>query len=171
MAVLSEGGGQAGTGRVASCLRVERLESLDPGMLQELAACGRQAMGDAALGVWQLPVIAAWGFLFMARLEGEIAGSAQAIRCREPGDIYMDIFYIREGYRGRGLGAAFLKQVMEGLAAGGFRRLLVTCDPGNVPAVRLFSAAGFRTDGELDAFYGPGRDRLLLAAPLAEGGS
>lgn len=152
-------------------LEVSRLERLEPGMLAELAHYGRESLGDAALDEWTLPVIAAWGLLYVARRGGEVVGSAQIIRCFEVNDLYMDIFYIRPPRRGLGYGTKFLCEILERLGSRGFRRLLVTADSSNLPAVALYEKAGFREAGSLPAFYGQGEDRLLLAARLADGDS
>lgn len=149
-------------------LTVRRLEQLGPGELEALERYGREALGEAALDRWQLPVVAAFGFLFVASEAGEIAGSAQVIRCRHEGDLYMDGFYMREQCRGRGLGAALLATVLRELAALGFARLLVTVDPENKAALRLYSGRGFATAAALPKFYGAGSDRLLLAVKLAD---
>ena len=151
-------------------LAVTRVRSLEPGELAALERYGREALGEAALDRWQLPVVAAFGFLFVARLAGETVGSAQIIRCLEEGDLYMDGFYLREQHRRRGLGAALLTAVLAELAAPDFKRLLVTVAPGNEAALRLYRRRGFATVATLPRFYGAGADRLLLAASL-EGGS
>ena len=150
-------------------LSVSRLQSMEAGELAALERYGREALGGAALDRWQLPVVAAFGFLFVARLKGEIAGSAQIIRCREEGDLYMDGFYLREEYRRRGLGAALLTAVLAELAAPGFERLLVTVAPENEAALRLYRRRGFAMVATLPRFYGAGADRLLLAVSLENG--
>ncbi len=149
---------------------IQRVTCLDPGQLARLAGYGRESLGDAAPDEWMLPVIAAFGYLFVARFGGNIIGSAQVLRCRQEGDLYMDAFYIRPDRRRQGMGRAMLEGVKERLASEGFHRLLVTAAPGTRAAMALYGAAGFSEAGVLEDFYGAGRKRLLLAAPLAVGG-
>ncbi|MHB8168776.1 MAG: GNAT family N-acetyltransferase [Thermoleophilia bacterium] len=151
-------------------LAVSLPERLEPAELEELERYGRESLGEAALDRWQLPVVAAFGFLFVGSLAGETVASAQVIRCRREGDLYMDGLYVRERFRGRGLGGALLQGVLGQLAGqGSFRRLLVTVDPGNAVALALYLPRGFRVVDEMSQFYGPGADRLLLAAALQDG--
>ncbi len=149
-------------------LEVRLLENLDAEMLDRLCRYGEESLGGAAPGSWMLPVIAAWGMLFVAEADGEIVGSAQVFRCRQDGDAYMDAFYVRPRFRRRGYGAALLAAVKGRLAGVGLSRLLVTLDPANAAAAALYEAAGFREVESLPSFYGRGRDRLLLAAGLGE---
>ncbi len=144
--------------------------SLKPGLLSRLADCGRRSLGPAAPGEWLLPVIAAFGFLFVAEEGEDIIASAQVFACRESGDLYMDAFYVVPERRRRGLGRELLGQVMDRLGREGYSRLLVTADPGNEAAMALYRATGFEELEELGEFYGAGRRRLLLAAPLRRGG-
>ena len=153
-------------------LEVSRLERLQPAQLEELESYGRESLGEAALDRWQLPVVAAFGFLFVGSLAGETVASAQVIRCRREGELYMDGLYVRERFRGRGIGGALLRGVLDQLSGpGSFRRLLVTVDPGNAAALSLYRARDFRVVDEMPQFYGPGADRLLLAAVLKDGGA
>jgi len=151
----------------AGGLSIERLTSLEPGVLAELVERGRSALGESALDEWLLPVIAGYGYLFVGRIGGGIAGSAEVIRCASDDDLYLEGFYILPAHQGRGLGRMLLSGVMERLAAMGYRRLLATLDPVNAAARQLYAGAGFRELDQLPDHYGPGRDRLLLAAALA----
>ena len=153
-----------------SGMEIRRLTGLDPGQLSRLVRYGRESLGDAAPDEWMLPVIAAFGYLFVGRIDGTIAGSAQVFRCRQEGDLYMDAFYIRPDRRRRGMGRAMLEGVMEHLSREGYHRLLVTAAPGNREATALYETAGFGEVEVLEDFYGAGRQRLLLAAPLTGGG-
>ena len=158
-------------GLVSESQEISRLVELDPALLEQLAAYGSESLADAALDEWMLPVVARFGFLFVTRVAGEIAGSAQIIRCLEEGDLYMDIFYIRPAFRGRGYGSRFLAGILEQLPRERFLRLLVTVDPRNSRGMSLFEAAGFSEVDRLDDYYGYGRHRLLMAASLIEAGS
>lgn len=147
-------------------LAVERLTGLSTGQLRELESFGREALGESALDEWLLPVIADHGWLYVGRLEGNIMGAAEVIRSREDDALYLEGFYIRPEYQGRGLGSDLLRQIMQKLSRLGFRRLHATLDPGNVVAASLYQAAGF-SGGELrQDYYGTGRDRVLLTADI-----
>lgn len=147
---------------VVECLR--RPDSED---IAELRHHGRAALGESALDEWLLPVVAGYGWLFMARSDGEFVGSAEILRSRDDGELYLEGMYVTPGMQGRGLGRQLLAVVMERLADEGYRLLWATLDPANKAAARLYRAAGF-TEHELRRdHYGPGLDRLLLCAGLA----
>lgn len=153
-----------GEGGVFSVRRIRRLDSRK---LSLIDSYGRESLGEAAIGEWMLPVIASFGLLYVAEAGEEIIGSAQLISCLEEGDLYMDIFYIRPAYRRRGLGLKFLEAVKEGVAAEDFKRILVTFDPDNAAARRLYEKAGFKQVDYLPDYYGSGRHRLLLSVTLS----
>jgi ribosomal protein S18 acetylase RimI-like enzyme len=68
------------------------------------------------------------------------------------------------GSRGHRLGDTLLRIAMRHLAAHGYRFITLTVSEGNVPAVHLYQAAGFRTRQRFDAmvFEKPGRTGRLL---------
>ncbi|MHB0866102.1 MAG: GNAT family N-acetyltransferase [Thermoleophilia bacterium] len=150
-------------------LSIRRLTELDTALLADLEAYGRAALGDSALDHWLLPVIAAHGFLFIGSSAGDIVGAAEIIRSLEESELYMEGFYIRPGYQGRGYGAALLAGVCDSLAGAGFRRLLATVDPGNLAGCRLYERAGFTRVSDLPDHYGAGRHRSLLSLKLVTG--
>jgi ribosomal protein S18 acetylase RimI-like enzyme len=151
-------------------LKVRQLEHLDPHMVARLTDYGSESLGSAAPGEWLLPVIARWGLLYVAEEEGEIIGSAQLFCGAEASEVYMDGFFIRPGYRGRGYGRSLLAVVADRLRARGYCRLVLTLDPRNQAAASLYQGAGFREIAKLDDFYGYGRDRWLMSLELGCGG-
>lgn len=142
---------------------------LEPVLLEQLAAYGAESLAEAALDEWLLPVVASFGYMFVARVSGEVVGSAQIIRCLGEGDLYMDIFYIRPPFRRRGYGGRLLTGICLKLSREPYSRLLATVDPHNLVGRNLYAAAGFRELERLDDYYGSGRHRLLLAKSLDEG--
>ncbi len=149
-------------GNLTAC----RLTSLPAPLLAEMEFLGRESLGRSAPNRWMLPVIASWGLFYVAKVDSEVIGSAQIIRCLERGDLYMDAFYIRPFYRRAGYGKAFLVELTKQLGKLGFKRLLATMDPGKRAAVRLYAGAGFDVIDNLPDYYGQGRHRFLIAASL-----
>ncbi|MEW6020002.1 MAG: GNAT family N-acetyltransferase [Pseudomonadota bacterium] len=147
-------------------LTVTRLESLDPETIGLLEGYGREALGESALDNWLLPVVARFGMLFIAEAGGETVGAAEVLRCKGPEDVYLEGFYIRPVFQGRGFGAALLDQVLDACTAEGVMRMQATVSPGNESGRRLYRRAGFREVAALPDFYGKGRDRMLLELDL-----
>jgi ribosomal protein S18 acetylase RimI-like enzyme len=154
---------------VSEDITVERLERLDSDTLASLVQYGRSALGESALDEWLLPVIAEHGWLYVARMGDEIVGSAEVIRRRAGDELYLEGLYIRPKYQGSGFGGQLLRTVMSELAALQFSRIQATIDPENEAGVSLYTTLGFVAVDELEDYYGPGRDRILLAAKLGDG--
>lgn len=150
-------------------LEIHRLERLEPELLELLASYGSESLGSAAPGEWLLPAIARWGLLYVAEDEGEVVGSAQLIRGVRGNEVYMDVLFIRPGYRRRGYGGRLLSGILGRLRARGYSRLSVTLDPHNLEAERLYERAGFREVDFCKDFYGRGRDRRLMTVELGSG--
>ena len=69
---------------------------------------------------------------------------------------FVDDFFVRPSFRGKGLGAAALKTVRKECSDHGVRALLVETDPDDHPARALYAREGFEASG-----------RVLLTQPLA----
>nr|WP_306812698.1 GNAT family N-acetyltransferase [Paenibacillus soyae] len=54
---------------------------------------------------------------------------------------------ILPSYRGKGLGNALIRQLMNGLKERGFRKVSLSVDPGNTAAVKLYEKFGFAEVG------------------------
>lgn len=152
-------------------LLMRRISHLDPEALLALETYGREALGDSALDRWMLPVISFCGLLYVGYSGSDIVGAVEILRCMEEGDLYLEGFYIRAGFQGRGYGSSMLAGLSGILARSGFRRLLATVDPGNRAARRIYEKTGFVKTEFLPGHYGPGRDRLLLSLDLQPGSS
>ncbi len=68
--------------------------------------------------------------------------------------------------RRRGAGARLLAAWERGAAGHGAARLFLEVAEDNIPALALYARAGWAVAGRRRAYYGPGRDALVLAKPL-----
>jgi ribosomal protein S18 acetylase RimI-like enzyme len=73
--------------------------------------------------------------------------------------------------RGRGLGHALLRRLIETLGARGVNRIYLEVERANTAAVKLYERNGFRRVGILPDYYGLGRDALhmLCVVPVEPG--
>jgi len=149
---------------------IHRLTHLGPETLSLLVEHGRAALGESALDEWMLPVIASCGLIYAGKLGDEIVGAAEILGFLESSDLYLEGFYIRPEFQGRGRGAELMFGVKELLVREGFSRMLVTIDPDNKAGMKLYERTGFREVDFLSDYYGRGRNRLLLAVDLGGSG-
>ncbi|MEW6254134.1 MAG: N-acetyltransferase, partial [Planctomycetota bacterium] len=65
-------------------------------------------------------------------------------------------------YRRQGIGRMLMEHGVAALRAAKVRRILVTSEPENVAAIRLYEKLGFRAARTEADYYGDGCDRLIL---------
>jgi putative acetyltransferase len=87
------------------------------------------------------------GRLLLAEYDGEAAGCA-ALHRLEPGICEMKRLYLREKFRGKGVGRALAETLIAGARVAGYGRMrLDTIEPVMQEAVRLYRDLGFKEIG------------------------
>jgi [ribosomal protein S18]-alanine N-acetyltransferase len=147
----------------AEGFRVRRLGRPDAQTLEALARYEREAFGETGLRSYDLNVVAYAGALYVGWLDGELVSCCQLIRTYdEPQAIWVIGFWVRPPWQRRGLGRALLTRVIDEMGTAGAASLLLTVEPDNQGALKLYRGFGFRRLDFIPDFYGPGEDRLLL---------
>lgn len=150
--------------------RLERWRRPKPDELELLAAYDTDAFGETGLRSYDFGVVARAGGLFVATVDEAVAGCCQLVRTYEDAELFWIVgFWVRPKWQGRGLGKAFLEEVIRLLPEARGRGLVLTVSPANLPARRLYAALGFREVERVEGFYGPGEDRLVLEFELTDG--
>jgi carbonic anhydrase len=83
------------------------------------------------------------GVLFVARVDGKVAGCVAAHRWRE-GVCEMKRLFVRDGFRGSGCGRALVDSIIAWARKAGYRRILLDTLPAMDQAQRLYRRLGFR---------------------------
>lgn len=132
-------------------------------LLVELAGDDAAMFGHAGLRNIDIGVVSWAGAVYEALLDGVRIGSCQMLRMwDDPAAAWVVGFYILPAHQGQGRGRAFLQAIATEAGCAGLRRVLLTVDPRNTRAVRLYQGFGFvRVDVAPD-FYGPGEDREVF---------
>ena len=114
--------------------------------------------------------VSAGGFPYLvAVIDGEVVGYSYATLYRTRSayrHTLEDSVYVREGFGGRGIGAALLGALLERCRAGPWRQMVaVIGDSANAPSIRLHERLGFRMVGTLEAVgfkFGRWVDSVLM---------
>lgn len=146
-----------------SGLTFERVVRPEPALLEELAGYDAEAFGETGLRSFDLGVVARVGGVYLVREGGAIAGSCQLLRMLDAPEMFWVFgFYVRPGWRGRGLGRHLLEYAAAQVQAAGGEGLALSVSPANVVAINLYLSFGFRVVEEVADFYGPGEDRYVM---------
>jgi putative acetyltransferase len=95
------------------------------------------------------------GVLLIAR-DGEAAAGCVALRRIDPGTGEMKRMYVRERYRGSGLGRRLAAEVIEAAKQRKYRRMVLDTLPKLTTAIALYRDLGFRETGPYLASPTPG---------------
>ncbi len=95
------------------------------------------------------------GALLVAR-DGDKAAGCVALRCVDPGTGEMKRMYVREAFRGTGLGRRLALAILEEARQRGYRRIVLDTLPKLTAAIALYRDLGFRETGPYLASPTPG---------------
>lgn len=155
---------------MTAMLEVRRIVRPPFALLTDLARDDTLVFGDTGLRDIDLRVVSWTGAVYEALVAGVRVGSSQLLRMwDDPEAAWVIGFYVLPEHRGRGFGRALMAAIAAEAARAGLRRLLLTVDADNFPAVELYRSFGFtQVDTVLD-FYGPTEDRDVLRYEIPEG--
>ncbi len=101
---------------------------------------------DSIPGKYALPS----GRLVIAKYDGDIAGCA-AVRKLEDGVCEMKRLFVREKFRGKGIGEALAKRIVEDARKIGYKKMRLDTDEQKMfKAMAIYKSMGFM---EIEAYY------------------
>jgi len=153
---------------------VFRLEEASLEGLTRLMNLEDDIFGEDAVGEWYMVSHMSHGNVMVLVDAANKRNAGIAILMRDWDELdkcYLADFGIRERYRGRGMGSAFLKLVLDLVKEEGFRRVNLTVGTKNEAAIHVYRKHGFEIARERHNLYGLGMDRYImeLEVKLADG--
>ncbi|MFZ5969355.1 MAG: GNAT family N-acetyltransferase [Bacillota bacterium] len=151
-------------------LRVYLVQDFNNSLLKRMVDFGLNIFGDLGMDEWGLVPQIRHGNVFMLKEEErkKIIGIAILMRdWEDPEKAYLFDYAIAEEFQGQGLGYHFLKAICKNLKEQDFKRMSLTVDVENKPAIRLYKEKmGFEIMEFSKDEYGEGHDRYIMKLDL-----
>ncbi|MGQ0561633.1 MAG: GNAT family N-acetyltransferase [Gemmatimonadota bacterium] len=107
------------------------------------AAQGLPPEDDGAIRRW-LDRILDTGVHLVVEVDGGLCGHVMLMPMEHEGETELANF-LHQSMRGRGIGSALNKLAVARARENGCRRVWLSVEPSNIPAIRSYASAGFRT--------------------------
>ncbi|MCL4385323.1 MAG: GNAT family N-acetyltransferase [Actinobacteria bacterium] len=130
----------------------------------------------SGINEWVIPVIIKYGKLIIAIKKAKqqinngedlIIGVNELIRDWDNFNCaFIHSFYIKKGFRNKGIGSILLKKSIEILKKDNIKKLELTVDPKNQTAIRLYEKFGFKNYEFIEDLYGKGVNRNLMICEI-----
>ncbi len=149
-------------------IEFERIQTVDPALLQRLVQLEKEAFGVGGLNEWHLVPFIRHGRVYAVKKNQEVVGLVQyMLDWDNPRKAYMVGVSIAKEMRGQGLGTEFIKKSLKALAGENIEEVELTVDPANVAAIRVYeSKLGFLSKMVRTDEYGQGENRMVMTLSL-----
>lgn len=151
-------------------ISIRHISDPDIALVRQLCRLEIENLGrQASVNQWVMPVLIRYGLVTIAEMmpDKEIAGVCQMLRSYSDAcSAFILSFYVRPHFRGRKIGGMLLSRVLKKAQEDGLKKVHLTVDPENSPAVSLYRSAGFKKSDVLKNEYGKGVHRDLYALEL-----
>lgn len=153
-------------------LKIYVVQGFNLDLLKRMVDFSSNVFGESGTGEWSLVPQIRHGNVFVLKEESKREITGVAILMRDWEDIdkaYLFEYAIAEKLQGQGLGYHFLHGICENLRDQGFKRVSLTVDIDNEPAIRLYcDKLGFQIVELRKNEYGPGNHRYIMELELAD---
>lgn len=107
----------------------------------------------------------AWAHVDVARLHGRVIGFCNYWLV--PPELHLHVIATRPDHRGRGVGSALIRHVLDTAAREGCGLAMLDVRASNAAAIRLYQRAGFATVHIRSRYYSDnGEDALVMSRPV-----
>jgi ribosomal protein S18 acetylase RimI-like enzyme len=116
----------------------------------------------SAVFIRQMAGICAETFLVAVLDGGAIGYTLGTFVQHSPGEAWILRIGVREEQRRSGTGAALLAAVIDALYRYHAHTIRLSVSPNNQPALHLYKKQGFVQERFVQAYFGPGEDRIIM---------
>ncbi|MBI3039176.1 GNAT family N-acetyltransferase [bacterium] len=140
-----------------------RISSRDKTLLREVSIIEREAFGMQGLTFEQLVLFSHSGKIFGLEESEKLTAEAIVFQKFNKNSIFLFSFAVIEGKRRCGRGTHLMRSLCDYLSSRSFKRLELTVDPSNVPALDFYiSHLRFQKKRFIPDHLGEGTHRILL---------
>ncbi len=152
-------------------LKVYLVQDFNLITLRRMVNFSSNVFGESGMDEWALVPQIRHGNVFVLKAEEQKKIMGIAILMRDWEDVekaYLFDYAIADEVQGQGLGYHFLLTICDNLKEQGFKRMSLTVDIANAPALKLYKdKLGFKTAKLSKDEYGEGHDRYIMELDLA----
>jgi len=148
-----------------SRFKVFLVQDFDLSLLNRMVNFGLNIFGELGMDEWGLVPQIRHGSVYVLKEDNKEKIIGLAILMRDWEDVekaYLFDYAIAKDFRGYGLGRQFLRLIAENLAEQDFKKMSLTVDVENDPAIRLYKSLGFKPVEYSRDEYGKGHDRYIM---------
>jgi ribosomal protein S18 acetylase RimI-like enzyme len=133
-------------GRQSSTLRVVEVDQLSPEVVRTLVDIDLATFSEHTFSDFALASLLRNGRVFLLENAEKAIGTCVTMRCWDrPSEVMVLTMGIKPGWRGQGLGQAFLVSVLEKLRHRGMRSACLYVGTDNRRAIELYRDCGFES--------------------------
>lgn len=152
-------------------LTVYLVQDYNNQFLRRLVDFGEKIFGELGMDEWGLVPQIRHGNVYVLKEEDKKTISGLAILMRDWEDsekVYLFDYAIADDLQGNRLGYYFLKIIINNIEEQGFKRMSLTVDTENDPAIRLYERIGFKVIEKNIDEYGKSHDRFIMEIEFEE---
>jgi len=116
----------------------------------------------SAVFIRQMAEVCSETFLVAVLEDGAIGYSIGTTVQHTPVEAWILRIGVREDQRRRGAGTALLAAILDIFYTHYVQTIRLSVSPGNQPALRLYEKQGFVQEKFVQAYFGPGEDRIIM---------
>ena len=146
-------------------LSVYLVQDYDNEFLRRLVKFGENIFGELGMDEWSLVPQIKHGNVYVLKEANKKSISGIAILMRDWEDseeVYLSDYAIAEELQGNKLGFHFLNVIIKNIKEQGFKKISLTVDIENKPAINLYEKSGFKIIETSYDEYGKSHDRYIM---------